>query len=234
MSNHSLAKDTPPLTERELQIAHGLLNGGRISSIAENLGLSKETVRHHLKSIFQKFEVHSQDELIHFLKTGNLDQLPGEFSTLSEMEGFLKATNQRIVEHVLEDINSQASLVEMMTSSLWRVLPTTLSSRFEWIIRLRFWNSTFSSHNEFTIDDTVQGQSINSGLEILSKLVDRGLIADHIDLKIVMDELVDLGRSIGIRALSSSDPNLDELKQLAQRKVTNLINEFQLDPAEKR
>lgn len=228
-----MLKDTPPLTGRELQIAHGLLNGGRVSSIAENLGLSKETVRHHLKSIFQKFGVHSQGELIYFLKTSSLDKLPGEFISLAEMEAFIQAVNQRIMEEVMRDINSQGSLADKLTRSLLHVLPTTLSSRFEWIIRLRYWSLTFPSDSECTIADTVQGKAFLAGSDILSTLVDQGIIAGHTDLKIVIEELVDLGRLIAIRMLNSSDTDIEEIKQLAQRKVVTLINDLKLDPAEK-
>jgi PAS domain S-box-containing protein len=56
------------LTTREWEILVRLLNGERVPSIASDLFVSPSTVRHHLSSIFSKFEVHSQAELIRHLR----------------------------------------------------------------------------------------------------------------------------------------------------------------------
>ncbi len=61
------------LTSRELDIVRLLLSNGRVRSIARDLDLSQHTVRNHLRSIFRKLDVHSQDELIRELtqRTGS-------------------------------------------------------------------------------------------------------------------------------------------------------------------
>jgi DNA-binding NarL/FixJ family response regulator len=41
-----------------------LLEGARVSTIASELQISESTVRNHLSTIFQRFGVHSQAELI--------------------------------------------------------------------------------------------------------------------------------------------------------------------------
>jgi DNA-binding CsgD family transcriptional regulator len=52
------------LTAREIDVLQLLLSGRRVSLIARDLYLSEHTVRNHLKSIFRKYDVHSQVELI--------------------------------------------------------------------------------------------------------------------------------------------------------------------------
>lgn len=52
------------LTEREREVVRGLLDHRRVPSIAETLGISAHTVRNHLKAIFAKLGVRSQQELL--------------------------------------------------------------------------------------------------------------------------------------------------------------------------
>lgn len=55
------------LTEAESDIANRLAVGGTLSKIAEDKGLSKHTVRSQLKSLFQKTNTSSQNQLIALL-----------------------------------------------------------------------------------------------------------------------------------------------------------------------
>jgi PAS domain S-box-containing protein len=52
------------LSTRQWQILSRLLEGARVSTIAAELMISESTVRNHLSTIFQRFGVHSQAELI--------------------------------------------------------------------------------------------------------------------------------------------------------------------------
>jgi two-component system response regulator DctR len=52
------------LSTRQWEILSRLLEGARVSTIADELQISQSTVRNHLSTIFQRFEVHSQAELI--------------------------------------------------------------------------------------------------------------------------------------------------------------------------
>ena len=52
------------LSEREREVLFGLLAHRRVSSIAQHLGISAHTVRNHLKAIFAKLGVGSQQELL--------------------------------------------------------------------------------------------------------------------------------------------------------------------------
>ena len=61
------ATDYPQLDElsgRQREIVIRLLNAQRVSAIAVDLHLSPSTVRNYLMTIFTKFGVHSQVELL--------------------------------------------------------------------------------------------------------------------------------------------------------------------------
>ncbi len=52
------------LTPREKEIVNGLVNGLSYKMIAAEMGISIETVRHHIKSIYRKLHVNSKAEVI--------------------------------------------------------------------------------------------------------------------------------------------------------------------------
>ena len=56
------------MTGRELEIVTLLASGHRVPSISQRLFLSQSTVRSHLSTIFRKFEVRSQSELLDVLR----------------------------------------------------------------------------------------------------------------------------------------------------------------------
>jgi DNA-binding NarL/FixJ family response regulator len=62
------------LSEREREVVLGLLEHRRVPAIAAHLGVSAHTVRNHLKSIFVKLRVSSQQELLDQL----IDRSPGQ------------------------------------------------------------------------------------------------------------------------------------------------------------
>jgi DNA-binding CsgD family transcriptional regulator len=57
------------LTTRQWEILNRLLNGKRVPTIASELFISQSTVRNHLATIFAKFNVHSQAELVELLRS---------------------------------------------------------------------------------------------------------------------------------------------------------------------
>jgi DNA-binding CsgD family transcriptional regulator/PAS domain-containing protein len=66
------------LSPRQAEILHRLLRGERVPMIAREMFLSASTVRNHLSMTFQKFEVHSQQELLTRLLR---DDPPGDLAT---------------------------------------------------------------------------------------------------------------------------------------------------------
>jgi len=68
-----VALDGPELSRlspRERDVLEHLLDGHRVSTISQRLSVSEHTVRNHLKSMFRKLGVHSQPELIDFVRDG--------------------------------------------------------------------------------------------------------------------------------------------------------------------
>lgn len=56
------------LTTRQWEILRRLSRGERVPTIANALFVSQSTVRNHLATIFQKFGVHSQAELLEVVR----------------------------------------------------------------------------------------------------------------------------------------------------------------------
>lgn len=53
-----------PLTSREEQVLHGIEEGLSNQAIAERLGLSMETIKTHVKKIYQKLEVNNRLDIV--------------------------------------------------------------------------------------------------------------------------------------------------------------------------
>ncbi|MCU1593560.1 MAG: Response regulator containing a CheY-like receiver domain and an DNA-binding domain [Frankiales bacterium] len=67
-SNLLSAPETATLTHREMEIVGRLATGQRVPFLARELFLSESTVRNHLTSVFRKFRVSSQGELMEKLR----------------------------------------------------------------------------------------------------------------------------------------------------------------------
>ena len=63
--DHPLLRD---LSEREREVLTHLMAGSRVSTIADQLFISHNTVRNHLKAIFRKVNVSSQNALIEWVR----------------------------------------------------------------------------------------------------------------------------------------------------------------------
>jgi DNA-binding NarL/FixJ family response regulator len=58
------ALNTARLTPREIDILWGIAKGFSYAEIAGHLGLSRQTVPGHIKSIYRKLEVHTRGEAV--------------------------------------------------------------------------------------------------------------------------------------------------------------------------
>jgi DNA-binding NarL/FixJ family response regulator len=58
------SKETENLTDREMQILDGLAKGYLCKEIADQLGISLETVRTHMKKIYEKLHVRSRTQAV--------------------------------------------------------------------------------------------------------------------------------------------------------------------------
>lgn len=60
----SKPKEINPLTNREKDVVHGLVDGYSYKEIASDLDLSVETIRHHIKNIYSKLYVNSKSQVV--------------------------------------------------------------------------------------------------------------------------------------------------------------------------
>jgi DNA-binding CsgD family transcriptional regulator len=65
--NHQVLRDLYHLSDSEITVITALLRTASVEKAAQRLSLSRETVRSHLKRIFRKCDVHSQEELMSLL-----------------------------------------------------------------------------------------------------------------------------------------------------------------------
>jgi DNA-binding CsgD family transcriptional regulator len=56
------------LTAREHEILQGVADGATNQEIAENLFVTRETVRWHLRAVYNKLGVHSRDAVVALMK----------------------------------------------------------------------------------------------------------------------------------------------------------------------
>jgi DNA-binding NarL/FixJ family response regulator len=63
------------VTERQKEVIRGLICYRRLGKVADVLGISVHTARNHLKSIFRKLNLHSQDELLELVSDDSLSRL---------------------------------------------------------------------------------------------------------------------------------------------------------------
>lgn len=66
-------KDKVGLTDREVEIVEFLLAGYTYKAVSESLFISQNTVKFHIKNIYQKFEVKSKMELIKIFKNNSIE-----------------------------------------------------------------------------------------------------------------------------------------------------------------
>lgn len=71
----AVAKDAYALSTREAEVMNLLARGHTVSSIAESLFISENTVRTHSKHIYAKMDVHSKFELMECLEQVDLSTL---------------------------------------------------------------------------------------------------------------------------------------------------------------
>ena len=57
------------LTDKEAEVVFLLIEGYSVKLVAEELGVSPNTVRTHVRSIYEKMDVHTRDDLIRFYRS---------------------------------------------------------------------------------------------------------------------------------------------------------------------
>ena len=137
--------ETEALSKRESEILSHLVEGGRVSTIAQKLFLSPHTVRNHLRNIFWKLGVHSQAELIEYVREspdilGDLAPAreAGAGST-DDLMGPYNEANARLaarIDEILREHWGPRGVRELMRAAL----PLDEERRADWRHRLDLWS----------------------------------------------------------------------------------------------
>ena len=137
------------LTKREIRILKELMGGERVASVADKLSISKHTVRNHLRGIFSKLGVHSQAELIAYVKK-TPGALGGEGQAISDSELELSHIAARTAEAdtrvacLIAEILLQGVSVAGLKKVLSAALPLDQQSEGEWRDRISLWGREIS------------------------------------------------------------------------------------------
>lgn len=131
------------LSTRESEILSHLVDGGRVSSIAEKLFISRHTVRNHLRNIFWKLGVHSQAELIERVKEspeilGDRAAEPSADESAAILAAYTRG-NQRLDKQI-ERIQSQHWGPRGFRELMQTTIPSDDEGIEEWRARLDFWS----------------------------------------------------------------------------------------------
>lgn len=67
-----MSTEKPWLSRREREVAHRLAEGHSYQATADQLHVSLNTVRFHVKNIYRKLEVHNKAQVIRMVLRGEL------------------------------------------------------------------------------------------------------------------------------------------------------------------
>ena len=126
-----------PLTHREKEVVAELLEGGRIASIAERLGVSPRTASNHLKSAFWKLGVHSQAELIELARANaknlGLDAIQTDRSRREQdaLEGRCRDALDRMM-HRIDSVYAEPPSLDNVRAAVRNALPLDAARQRDW------------------------------------------------------------------------------------------------------
>jgi DNA-binding CsgD family transcriptional regulator len=128
------------LSRREQEVVAELRRGSRVPAIAKQLSISPTTVRNHLQRIFWKLGVHSQSELIEYVRLH--PEMLGEAAEAQERgesEARYWAANERLARE-LDSLLSERWGPEVIREVMHRALPLGEEGRAEWRARIALWS----------------------------------------------------------------------------------------------
>ena len=103
------------LTEREKQIVAHLAAGLRIAGVARELSVAENTARNHLKSVFLKLDIHSQTELVEFVR-----EHPSIVAPYGLVAGLLTGSDVDLADEIAEVDRATQKRIDECTARPWR------------------------------------------------------------------------------------------------------------------
>lgn len=207
------------LTDRERQVAAHLAAGLRVAGVAHQLDLSENTVRNHLKHALSKLDVHSQSELIDFLRRSPATVDPyhvvaglstgSDHELLDELAEVDRATEKRI-----DGCANSGTGFERMRNIIRSVLPIDETRRHEWRVRLAAHVVAPQQRAVRDASSEIHRKWSAKPLQRIGEFQARGWVRPELDPEEVRRRLVSGVYASALALLADSSPE-EELRQLA-------------------
>jgi DNA-binding CsgD family transcriptional regulator len=212
------------LSKREQEVVAELRSGSRVQTIARQLSISPTTVRNHLQRIFWKLGVHSQAELIEYVRT-HPEMLPpstGE-SRNAETEARYWEANARLAAE-LDSILSENWGPEAIRDVMHRALPLGEAGRAEWRARLALWSREDSSGPELAGQRSAEMESWRSqALERIRKAQAEGWLRSDLGAQAIIEQLFSLLVGVSMQLVVDPGARPDELIRVVDAYVDDLL-----------
>ena len=209
------------LTKREEEIVLELLDGRRVKAIAEHFSLSPRTVRNHIKSVFEKVDVHSQAELIELGRTDpdrlNLTTTLNARSQLAFDDLNRRAENalQRLKSRIKDAYAGPPSLLQLR-AAVRTALPLDAERQQDWKDFLELRARLDTKGEPASSIQQVVDEWRESSVEQIIRLQESGAVRRDLDP-------ADVLRSIGAVALGAGTRLFgSESREAAERELRML------------
>lgn len=218
------------LSKRENTILQELMDGGRVTSIADKLHLSQHTVRNHIRNIFSKLGVNSQAQLIAFAKENPeiLDKGVNSSTADSDLKRLLEqdeASFSGLHKQVTELFSGEAALTPAALKSVFRLaLPLDDIKVAAWRLRFSLWA------REVADEEGLQRRAVrlSSRRELVKKRIgglrDQGVLRDNLIPEEVLDTLFSTINGVALELLRNpSDENREKQLHLIDVYIDSII-----------
>ncbi len=204
------------LTKREKEVVLELLDGGRVATIAELLGLSPKTDSNHLKQAFWKLDVHSQAELIELARREparlGLEEALSARSQLARDE--LEARCERAIERLIERIeraHAGPPGLSQLRNAVRAALPLDPGTRRDWRDWLELRARSGTAGGAAASAQRMVDEWRDSASGTVARLQEAGRVRTDVEPAELLRSLGALALGAGTRLLgSSSDASVDQ------------------------
>ncbi len=221
---------TETLSRREREVVAELTRGGRVPTIAQRLSISPTTVRNHLQRIFWKLGVHSQAELVEYVRahpealSGGADAADARATTPAEDRYW--AVNARLGAE-LDAIVKEQWGPEVVREVLHRALPLSDEGREEWRARLAVWSEEPAPDSDLSARRAAEMESWRGqALERIERAQDDGWVRSDLTAATILEQLFSL--LVGVSMQMVTDPGSSRLELV--RVVDAYIDDLQTGP----
>jgi DNA-binding CsgD family transcriptional regulator len=204
------------LSDRQKQVAAQLAAGLRVAGIAEQLCIAEVTVRNHLRSIFDKLDIHSQPDLIDLLRREpellgahrRIDGAsePGLADELAQVD--------RLAEMRIEEAFANHQGLDAIRAVFRAVLPLDDQRRREWRTRLAVHAVAPQQRDVRDLFGEVRRKWQSRPLARIAHLQQEGWLRQDLDPDDVRHRLVSAVHGAAMALIADPSP-AEERRQLA-------------------